>query len=88
MNHYFTKGAYWKSKSEYVLNPTAKRFEFWESNYAAQIGLGTACDYAMSIGLGAIEARINELADKLRARLSETRLDFDFVDIQISFKKK
>lgn len=56
----------WVSRDHYQLRDDARRFETWENNYAARLGLGTAVDYALAIGLGAIEQRCRLLADRLR----------------------
>ena len=51
---------------------TAKRFEWWEFNYAAQLGMGVAIDYALEVGITNIQTRIHELSSYLRKRLKET----------------
>jgi selenocysteine lyase/cysteine desulfurase len=56
----------WTSTDGYTLRPDARRFETWENNYAARLGLGAAADYAAAIGLEAIETRCRALADRLR----------------------
>lgn len=56
----------WISRDRYQLRDDARRFETWENNYAARLGLGVAVDYALSIGLGPIEQRCRLLADRLR----------------------
>ena len=66
------RGAKWVSKDIYNLDETAKRFEWWEFNYAAQVGMGVAIDYALDIGIKNIEIRIRKLAEHLRNRLLET----------------
>ena len=62
--------ATWTAPDTYQIRPDARRFENWETNYAAKIGLGVAIDYALSWGLEAIEARITGLADRLRNALA------------------
>ncbi|MEV4602546.1 aminotransferase class V-fold PLP-dependent enzyme [Amycolatopsis sp. NPDC049253] len=63
--------ASWESPDEFVVDPTAKRFEVWERDYAAVLGLGAAVDYALEWGLPAIEHRVTELGATLRGRLGE-----------------
>ncbi|WP_256806606.1 aminotransferase class V-fold PLP-dependent enzyme [Bradyrhizobium sp. Bra64] len=60
----------WVSRDEYRLRDDARRFETWENNYAARLGLGAAVDYALDIGIGPIEQRCRLLADRLRSRLA------------------
>ena len=38
--------AQWTSRDTYSIRDDARRFENWETNYAAKIGLGVAVDYA------------------------------------------
>lgn len=59
----------WVSRDHYQLRDDARRFETWENNYAARLGLGAAVDYALTIGLGPIEQRCRLLADRLRKGL-------------------
>lgn len=59
------------SGEAYDLQPDAKRFENWEMNIAAKIGLGVAVDYAISLGMAAIEARVTQLAARLREQLAD-----------------
>ena len=40
------------------LRADARRFENWEFNYAAVLGLGAAVDYALALGLDSIRDRI------------------------------
>ena len=60
----------WTAPDLYVVRNDARRFENWETNYAAKIGLGVAVEYALRIGLDAIEQRVTALADRLRDRLT------------------
>lgn len=63
----------WVSRDEYRLRDDARRFETWENNYAARLGLGAAVDYALAIGLGPIEQRCRMLAERLRSGLASVR---------------
>jgi cysteine desulfurase/selenocysteine lyase len=63
------QAATWVAPDRYELRPDARRFENWENNIAAQLGLGAAVDYALGWGLAAIEARVVTLAESLRERL-------------------
>lgn len=62
--------ATWTSPTTYELRHDARRFENWEANYAALLGLGAAVDYALAIGLDPIWARIQALAATLRRELA------------------
>ncbi|MBL8570903.1 MAG: aminotransferase class V-fold PLP-dependent enzyme [Phreatobacter sp.] len=62
--------AVWVARDRYQLRDDARRFETWENNYAARAGLGVAVDYALDIGLDAIEARCRLLSGRLRNGLS------------------
>lgn len=62
--------ATWVEPERYELRPDARRFENWETNYAAKLGLGQAIDYAMAVGLDNIEAEVTRLAQDLRRRLT------------------
>jgi cysteine desulfurase / selenocysteine lyase len=63
-------GAQWSSRDHYTLRADAKRFENYEQGFAAKIGLGVAVRYALELGIDAIETRLTELAQYLRAALS------------------
>jgi cysteine desulfurase/selenocysteine lyase len=63
--------ATWTAPGTYRVEPTSKRFEVWERSYALALGFGAAVDYALAIGLPAIEARVTELAARLRAGLGQ-----------------
>lgn len=63
----------WVARDRYELRHGARRFENWECNYAGKVGLGVATDYALALGIDAIEARVRALGDELRGRLGELR---------------
>ena len=63
-------GATLVAPDRYEMRPDARRFEMWEANIAARIGLGVAVDYALGWGLEAIRDRAFGLAEFLRAELS------------------
>ncbi|MGV8995624.1 MAG: aminotransferase class V-fold PLP-dependent enzyme [Parvibaculaceae bacterium] len=60
----------WTATDSYTLRLDARRFETWENNYAARLGLGSAIDYALAIGLEAIATRCRGLANRLRDGLN------------------
>ncbi len=62
--------ATWVEVDRYELRPDARRFENWENNYAAKLGLGRAIDYALAIGIENIETEVVRLADRLRTQLA------------------
>ncbi|MCB1013975.1 MAG: aminotransferase class V-fold PLP-dependent enzyme [Acidimicrobiales bacterium] len=62
-------GASWSGDRAYDMRADARRFELWEVGVAAKLGLVAAIDYALDVGLDAIEARVTALAADLRARL-------------------
>ena len=64
-------GAPWVAPDRYELRPDARRFETWENNYAARLGLGVAVDYAQAIGIEAIAARCGMLGGRLRGGLRQ-----------------
>jgi cysteine desulfurase / selenocysteine lyase len=63
--------ATWVAPDRFELRPDARRFEMWEYDVAARIGLGVAVDHALAWGLDAIAQRNRGLAEGLRARLTE-----------------
>jgi selenocysteine lyase/cysteine desulfurase len=63
--------AAWVAPDRYEIRRDARRFENWESNIAAKIGMGVAIDYAMGVGIDAGWERIRRLAALLRAQIRE-----------------
>ena len=63
------EAAEWISRDDYRLRPDARRFETWETNYAAKLGLGAAVDYALDWGLEGIWSRVSRLGETLRQGL-------------------
>ncbi|QDQ40194.1 aminotransferase class V-fold PLP-dependent enzyme [Legionella geestiana] len=55
----------------YVLANSASRFETWEQNIAAKLGLKTAIQYSLDLGLQEIWKRIQHLSKLLRQHLAE-----------------
>ncbi len=64
------QAATWIEPNRYEIRPDARRFENWERNVAAQLGLGAAVDYALARGITDIQARIDTLATDLRQQLA------------------
>ena len=65
------RGATWTKPDEYILEKSARRFEFWECPYALIVGLKEAIKYANEIGLEVIETYNKELISYLRTNLQD-----------------
>jgi len=63
-------GAPWTSADAYELLDSARRFETHENSPALRLGLGTAIEYARTLGLDNIRTRVNHLAEGLRTELA------------------
>ncbi len=63
------RSATWTDADAYRLADTAIRYETWEKNYANLLGLGAAVDYALDLGIEAIENRVLQLGEELRNSL-------------------
>lgn len=62
--------ATWKSTEQYELRNDARRFENWETNYAAKVGLGVAIEYALEWGIDSTWQRVAMLGAQLRNKLN------------------
>ncbi len=62
--------AEWISKDTIDIREDARRFETWECNLAAKLGLSTAVSQAVNLGMETIWERVQLLADYLRKELS------------------
>ena len=63
------RGADWIQEGQYQLVADARRFENWEFSWALVLATGKAAQYAVDIGLDAIQERVLMLADTLRESL-------------------
>ena len=63
--------ARWTAPDQYELRADARRFENWENNYAAKLGLGRALEYALDIGIDVIESEVSRLSALLRGKLAD-----------------
>ncbi|NKY55698.1 aminotransferase class V-fold PLP-dependent enzyme [Nocardia flavorosea] len=63
--------AAWIGSDEFRMAPDASRFEFWEHDVAARLGLGAAVRYLLDLGPDQVYAAIAERADYLRGALGE-----------------
>jgi selenocysteine lyase/cysteine desulfurase len=65
------RAADWVAPDRYVLRADGRRFEEWEQDYAAKIGLARAIDYALEWGVDDIWERVQALGERLRTSLDE-----------------
>jgi len=63
--------ANWTGENSYEVRSDARKFENWEGNRAATLGLKVACDYINQIGIENIWERIQSLGSYLRNALSK-----------------
>lgn len=63
--------AAWLSRHSYVLSEDATRFELWECNVAAHLGLGAAVDYLLGLGIDEVADAVGTRARRLRTALAE-----------------
>ncbi|WP_327149668.1 aminotransferase class V-fold PLP-dependent enzyme [Nocardia sp. NBC_01329] len=63
--------AQWTGPHEYRMARDASRFEFWEHDVAARLGLGAAVRYLLELGPEEVYAGIAERAEYLRGALGE-----------------
>ncbi|MBF6330685.1 aminotransferase class V-fold PLP-dependent enzyme [Nocardia transvalensis] len=61
----------WTGPAEYRLASDASRFEFWECDVAARLGLGAAVRYLLELGPDNVYAAVRANADHLRAALPQ-----------------
>ncbi|ORM06428.1 aminotransferase class V-fold PLP-dependent enzyme [Prescottella equi] len=62
-------GAQWLSPDEYLPAADASRFELWECDVAARLGLGVAVDYLLSLGIDYAARAIAAGAERIRNEL-------------------
>ncbi len=60
-----------QTSNTYMIRADARRFENWECNVAAKLGLGCAVEYALAQGIEPMWLRIQHLAGYLRQRLAD-----------------
>jgi cysteine desulfurase len=61
----------WVAPDRYQLRPDADRFELWEYDVAGRLGLGSAVEYLLALGVDEVERAITAVARRLRAALAE-----------------
>jgi selenocysteine lyase/cysteine desulfurase len=64
------RAAEWTAPDQYELRHDGRRFEEWEQDYAAKIGLARAIDYALEWGVTTIWDRVHSLGERLRSDLA------------------
>lgn len=74
-------GTRWLPDGRWDVRDDARRFESWEMNCAARIGLGLAIDYANLRGVHCTWQRVRSLGEHLRSSLSELpRVELEHTD--------
>lgn len=63
--------ATWSSPDSYTLAPDARRFEMWEADVAARLGLGAAVDYLLALGVDDVADAVAYRAQHLRDGLAD-----------------
>ena len=63
-------GAEWSSADGFTVKTDATRFELWEHDVAARLGLGAAARYLLDIGQDVVRSEIAARADYLREALA------------------
>lgn len=58
--------ATWTAPGTYECAPDATRFEMWEADVAARLGLGAAVDYLLDLGMDAVADAIGYRAEHVR----------------------
>lgn len=58
------------TRAEFTPSGDARMFETWEASYAARVGLSAAVEYALSLGIDNIRARVSALSSLLREVLT------------------
>jgi selenocysteine lyase/cysteine desulfurase len=64
------RSATWVEVDHYRMEDGAKRFIPFETPVAMRLGLGTAIDHVLDLGIAAIADRVGSVADGLRTRLA------------------
>jgi len=64
-------GAEWAALDRYEFASGARRFEYWEYDHAAWLGLGAAVDTTVALGIDRVGVTIQRRAEELRGGLSE-----------------
>ena len=64
------RAAYWSHMDAYELRADARRFETWEASHALRLGLKSAIDQLLHIGVHNVEQRIHFLSERLRNQLA------------------
>ncbi|HWS35620.1 MAG TPA: aminotransferase class V-fold PLP-dependent enzyme [Actinoplanes sp.] len=67
------RSAVWEEPMRYRVRDDMRRFELWESDVAATLGLGAAVDYLLELDVTDVRTAINRNAERLRDGLRDLR---------------